>query len=172
MKSILLLIFILSLHAVEPISSSGTIDFLVFGKSHHSNREAGYNENNPGIGLGIAFTGDELFNVLIETGVYKDSYNKTGKFCMAGLQFVGGDREGFHVSPGLLMGYLEGSNIKGVGIMPIIAIGYDRFDLCITGDPTGSSNETVHNPNGTVNLSKSSSMMVAVFLKFSIVKWK
>jgi hypothetical protein len=91
---------------------------------------------------------------------------------MAGLQYVGGNREGFHISPGLLMGYLDGSGIKGVGIMPIIAIGYDRLDLCITGDPTGGSNQTVHNPDGTVNLNKSSSMMIGFFLKFSIVKWK
>lgn len=150
----------------------GSVSLLVFGKSYHTNREPNYRETNPGLGIAVNFEPKGDFaNFMVVGGAYMDSYDQQARFLMAGPQLVLGYREAFHVIPGFCAGFLKGSGHNGSIIMPYLAIGYNRVDLCFTGDPSGSNNNIVRNQNGSIDRDHSSTAAIAIFLKVNIFKW-
>ena len=88
-------------------------------------------------------------------GTYIDSYSEHAKFLLAGPRCVIGASDGFHTSVGVFIGFLHGSGSNGFGAMPVVSIGYDWFDVCITGSPKEKGHQD-------------SSTMIAAFLKFRL----
>jgi hypothetical protein len=131
------------------------------GLSYHTNKSYDFNEEN--LGLGVSFTigsnvpDDGLSAVMVASvGFYKDSYNEQAKYFLAGPRGVIGHRDGFHVSGAVQVGYVDGSGLHGAGIIPFVSVGYDRFDLCVTGDPFSKDSED-------------KSKFVACFLKIRVL---
>lgn len=116
----------------------------IMGLSYHTNRDVRYNGVNPGFGLGITIR-DSVADPLeftISAGTYRDSYNETAKFCLIGPRYTFGNRQGLHSSLGISIGYYDGSGKDGIGIVPIVSIGYNRVDLFMTGDPRSAHGNT------------------------------
>lgn len=129
-------------------------ELYIFGLSYHSDRDYGYNEQNPGLGYGI-----EIFNptdkpvnmsILASMGTYKDSYSEQAYFVVAGPRLTLGHKEDWHFTFSAQFGYMDGSGIKGAVGLPMASINYSKVGIGITGNP--SSIEQV----------------VGVFLKFNI----
>ncbi len=132
----------------------------VFGLSYHTNRDYDFNEVNPGFGLSVAFKSDEPdrgyhLSMVVSAGTYKDSYSDQAKYFLVGPRATLGFEKSLHASIAIQGGYLNGSGSKGQGIVPFASIGYDWFDVGITGDPFGTGGEN----------DAETSKMIAVFLK-------
>lgn len=140
-----------------------------FGKSYHSNREIDWNETNLGAGLGLAYHYDSNTDLTFVGGGYKDSYGDQATFALVGARVVGGDRNGAHVTFGLNGGYFKGSDFHGFGIMPVLSVGYDWLDVCVTGSPPGtggSKNTGSRDPQDNYG---AASGFIGVFLKIRVV---
>lgn len=162
MRYLLLLLLILNSQAQETFD----LNAYVFGKSYHTNRHVHFNETNPGFALEIAAEENQYLDFIVTTGVYKDSYSDVARFAMGGARlFFLGSREKFHTTLSVEAGYLKGSTINGLTIIPVMSIGYDRIDLCFTGDPTGSDNKT----GPTAKTSTTAS--IAAFIKINLIKF-
>jgi hypothetical protein len=142
-------------------------EVFVFGKSYHSNRSIDYNETNPGVALGIAYHDDEHLDVTLAGGQYKDSYREHARFALAGIRYVWGDRDGAHATAGFSLGYFKGSDFHGVGFLPVVSVGYDWIDMCVTGDPAfgGNSNNGSRDPQENRGATGG---FIAAFLKFRV----
>lgn len=150
MKTIFLLLFSLSLYAQEI-----EVELLVFGASYHVDRNYDWNEENPGIGLNLVFPHEtkEIFSFFISGGTYKDSYSEQSEFLLVGPRFRIGDKDKLHWESNFGLGYIHGSDVNSIAMVPSMSIGYDWCDLCFICDPNIGDKK-----NGTV--------MVAAFLKF------
>jgi hypothetical protein len=172
-NTILILSFLFSFAYAEdqkllpPIEPDGFshrygVELDVMGLSYHTKNSYDFNEENPG--LGVSFTigtnvpDDGLSAVMVASvGYYKDSYNEQAKYFLAGPRGVIGHRDGFHVSGAIQVGYVSGSGLHGGAIIPFLSVGYDRFDLCITGDPIGQGD------------TEETSKFIACFLKIRVL---
>ncbi|TCP14583.1 antimicrobial peptide resistance and lipid A acylation protein PagP [Crenobacter luteus] len=108
---------------------------LIFGASKHSgcdkkNEKCFFNEFNPGLGLEWSPAEYTWGRPMVRAGSYKDSFSKAAYFLMAGARrewSVGG---GVKVGLGIQAGYINGSGEdNGVGLLPILSIGYRRLAL-------------------------------------------
>lgn len=168
MKSVLLLSLAISSFAADaPPFTTGSIELNIFGLSYHTNKYAIYNQVNPGLGAIISFTLGAGVDLVVAGGTYKDSYFATARYAMTGLRFVIGDRDGFNAKLALVGGYQDGSDRDGFGYFPILSVGYDRFSLCVTGDPTRDSNPSYR----TSNSHAYATSMVAVFADITVYKF-
>jgi hypothetical protein len=159
------------------ISQPMSVETYVFGKSHHTNRKVDWNENNYGMGLGIAYTmptdyGQKIVDFTLIGGTYKDSYNESARFFMPGIRLNYGKRNDLHWNIGFNVGYFEGSGCRGTGMLPSLGIGWNRFDICLTGSiPTIGDKR---NPNGSRNPEdnrNTSSGFIATFLRIKVASW-
>jgi len=184
MKYILLFCLALSLSAGDTLpadrnykgssfsDANFSINLYAFGKSYHTNREVGYRETNPGLGVGITLEKDDDIDWTLAGGFYRDSFNKPAHLLLMGPQIILGSREGFHVSPGFLGGYLKGSGSKGGTVMPILAIGYNKFDVCVTGDVNNFSGDSVYyNNDGSIDKENSGTRSIAFFVKVNLIRF-
>lgn len=140
----------------------------VFGKSYHSNRSIDWNENNLGLGGGVAYHYDSNTDLTFVGGAYKDSYGDRAQFALIGVRVVGGDRDGAHATIGVNAGYFTGSDFNGFGIMPVLSVGYDRVDLCVTGSPPGSAGNKNSGSRDPHDNYGAASGFIGVFLKIRI----
>jgi hypothetical protein len=162
MRYLLLLLLLSNIQAEETFD----LDAYVFGKSYHTNRHIHFNETNPGLALGIGYEMEKHLDVIATTGIYKDSYSDTATFAVVGFRIIFiGERKTFHTTLGGSIGYIKGSTFNGLGMLPVASIGYNRVDLCFTGDPTGSDNQT----GPTAKTSRTAS--IACFLKVNLLKF-
>ena len=162
MRYLLLLLLISNTQAEETFD----LDAYLFGKSYHTNRQVNYNEINPGLALGIGWQALPSIDLIATTGVYKDSYYDIAKFAVLGFRFILiGKRNSLHVTLGASVAYIKGSTFNGLGVLPVISLGYNRIDLCFTGDPTGSDNHIGTTPKSSTTQS------IAAFLKVNILKF-
>lgn len=141
MRYLLPLLFTLSASTAE---LHNQLEADIFGTSYHFNRSKDWNETNPGVGVGLILTKqkeDPGFHAsfTIQTGVYKDSYNDTAFFLVAGPRLTLGQEDSLHACAELGLGYVHGSGNNGTAIIPTISAGYDRCSLCVTADPTGGA---------------------------------
>lgn len=152
-----------SCFAVESISP----ELLLFGTSYHSNRNVRWNEKNPGVGVGVAYAYDEDTDLVFSVGTYKDSFAETARFALVGARAWFGDRNAGHMTVGFHGGYYEGSGFAGAGFMPVVSVGYEWLDLCITGMPSGStSGHTNTGPNDPHNVATG---FVGVFVQVRLM---
>lgn len=161
MKNVLALtLMVLSLHAVAVDRVDLELD--VFGLSYHQDRDFGYNERNPGLGLTLVMgdRGDDFLSLIVSGGTYKDSYRDQAAFLVAGVRAMVGSKDSFHASLSVQGGYFDGSGFDGLGALPVFSVGYDRYDLCVTGNPF----ETKDGDQG-------SSRVVAFFLKVRVLEF-
>lgn len=146
-------------------------EVLAFGASYHSNRAADWNELNPGagIGLGTCMTGGPTtsgWDLRISAGVYQDSFDQQATFVMPGFAYNLGARNSLHGTLGLNVGYLDGSGSHGSGIMPVLGVAWDRWELCATGYPKAWSMENTE--DGVVYPRTG---LLAVFLRIRALEW-
>jgi len=145
------------------------VETFVFGLSHHTNRSVDWNERNYGLGLGLAYHVNKYSDITVFTGTYNDSFNDQAKFASVGLRGIIGDRNALHATFGLSGGYLNGSNVNGFVIMPVMSLGYDWIDICVTGQPNKSSGNNSGSSDPRDNRNEQSSTGVyAGFIKFRI----
>lgn len=169
MKNILILLLILPYLGFAE-DSPVDAELYVFGKSYHTNRMVHWHEFNPGLGIGIADHLNDYFDFVACTGFYQDSFGEGANFIQAGIRGILGNREGLHTSLTITMGPYNGSNNNGFMLVPVVAIGYDWIDLCITGDPTQANNSQLQkNPDGTYDKKTVPTRFIAGFLKFRIL---
>lgn len=112
----------------------------LMGLSRHTERSAGFNEVNPGMGvsltIGNSVPGDTVSaDMVASLGVYKDSYGDRSEYLIAGPRLTLGKRDGLHTTAACLIGYVSGSGVKGAATIPVVSFGYGRTDLCVTGNP-------------------------------------
>jgi hypothetical protein len=166
-----ILIFSLLILSIQASALDKTdLELSVFGLSYHTNRDYDYNEVNPGLGLNLTFSSLEKQNQnwylswVLSGGFYKDSYSDTATYLLVGPRLTLGYDDSFHVSGGFGVGYFEGSGNTGIGYIPVVTVGYDWFNVGITGDPFSRS-ETVDVGDKRVAYTK----MVAVFLNLKVL---
>ncbi len=106
------------------------VELYLFGASRHSNRDVAWRERNPGIGLGYVYANDARGDLLVAVGTYRDSFNAQARFALAGFRAITGIRDGLHASFDGVGGYFEGSGFAGVGIVPVLSVGYGPVDIC------------------------------------------
>jgi len=164
-----ILIFSLLILSIQASALDKTdLELTVFGLSYHTNRDYDYNEVNPGLGLNFVFSSkDDNFwhpSWVLSGGFYKDSYSDTATYLLVGPRLTLGYDDSFHVSGGFGAGYFNGSGNNGLGYIPVVTVGYDWFNVGITGDPFSKS-ETVDVGDKRVAYTK----MVAVFLNFRVL---
>ncbi len=154
-------------HSDHPVDVSLELD--VFGLSYHSNRKYDYNEVNPGLGLSLVFsTPDESlvkFSIVASGGSYKDSFDEQAYYALVGPRVTLGYDDSFHASLSLQSGYLDGSGLEGQGIIPFITVGYDWFDIGITGNPFTRGEIVTKNGEKEITETK----VIAAFLKFRLL---
>jgi hypothetical protein len=156
--------------ALEQPADLGTIlvGIDAFGLSRHSNHTVVYRQRNPGLGLTLGVIAGEQLDWVTSVGTYLDSYDNRAHYAMSGLRAMFGERSRLHWGAAVEMGYLDGSGVRGLGMIPVVQLGYDRVSLCITGDyekASGSSPHTQPNPY------RISTAMIAAFLEFEVVRW-
>lgn len=166
-RSILILSLVGSLMAGDDDKTS--LEAFIFGKSYHFNRTVPWHETNPGVAVGLAHA-TEAGDLLVTVGGYRDSYGEQAKFALLGIRGYLGDRHALHVTGGLSLGYYQGSGNHGTGLIPIVSIGYNRVDLCVTGDwLSRNSNENAqYRADGSIDPHSVDSSSVAVFLKVRV----
>jgi hypothetical protein len=173
MKSIIILAIAASVSATNAADSSptpmtsGSIELNVFGLSYHTNKYAIYNQVNPGIGALVSFTLGGGVDLVAAGGTYQDSYFATARYAMTGLRFVIGNRDGLNAKLALVGGYQDGSDVDGLGCFPILSVGYDRFNVCVTGDIGHDSNPKF----ATSNSHYYTTSMIAVFADIVVYKF-
>jgi hypothetical protein len=123
------------------------LEFDLMGLSYHAKRSAGFNEVNPGAGLSLTIgthdPSDTISADMVASfGSYKDSYSERSVSVIAGPRLTLGRRDGLHTAYACLLGYVSGSGIRGAAIVPILSVGYDEVDLCVTGDPFEDEEES------------------------------
>jgi len=146
------------------------VDAYAFGLSKHTRDDCYYkgdhnfefNERNYGLGVGYGKVVSKHFDVMALGGVYKDSYNETARFALVGVRGWIGDRKGLHMNLSVNMGHYQGSDFDGIGILPVLGIGYKRVDLCFTGHPETKA------PDHKDGVSPGS---VGMFLKINVANW-
>jgi hypothetical protein len=170
---ILLVVSIISIQA----ATTDALEGYVFGLSYHSNRAIDYNEVNPGLGFGYVHKTENNFNNNFDAyftvigGAYKDSYNEDATFLMPGFRFGFGNEKGLHQTIGVNGGYFKGSDMIGIGVMPSASIGYNRFDVCFTGNPFFCK-PTEENVSSDPKKNRGATGgFVAVFLKIRLMEW-
>lgn len=111
---------------------SGT-ELYVYGVSYHTNREYGFNERNPGLGLGFYQEKDDGSHWYFtgQASVYYDSYENYAKVVTIGPRYVFGDVNSFHVDATLQVGGIMSGidNNLYPAIIPSISVGYERYNL-------------------------------------------
>lgn len=139
-------------------------ELLIFGKSYHTNRSYDWNENNYGLGLGFSLRDerDSNWEVCVAAGTYSDSFSNTAVFCLAGPRYTIGDRHGYNGSFTVALGPYVGSGYHGIGVLPMVAVGYDWASICVTGMPNMGSSDKENNPP---------TAMIATFLKFRLAEF-
>ena len=160
----ILLILATTLLAVDQPTD---LELYTFGASYHSNRTVNWNENNLGLGLGVAIHTDTKIDIIFAGGGYKDSYNEIASFGMFGARYVMGERKRVHATAGFMAGYYNGSGFAGVGMIPVVSIGYNWVDLCFTGSPPESGHKHNNSDDPKQNR-ETESGMVAAFLKIRL----
>jgi hypothetical protein len=120
-----------------------TVEAYGFGLSYHSNQDINWNQENYGLGIGLAAReADETVEAIAIVATYRDSFNEPAYLLQAGFRKTFGDYDGFHGTLGVTVGFLKGSGNNGASILPVASIGYDWIDLCLTGmPPMGSGAE-------------------------------
>jgi hypothetical protein len=167
MRYLLLLLLMIPLHAQE---GDFNLEAYIFGKSHHTNKEVGYRETNPGLGLGMAWSAMDDVDIIATVGAYKDSYSDNARFAMLGFRLVAGDRDGVHGSLGVSAGHMKGSSFNGFGVLPVISIGYNMIDICATADWIGvEPDRTAYYADGSINKYSSVTKSVAFFAKITLL---
>jgi hypothetical protein len=119
-------------------------ELYVYGKSYHSNREYGFNETNPGLGLGFYSRGDISSNWFMtgQASVYYDSYRNYAKTITVGPRYVLGDVNNWHVDGTLQVGVIKTGidNKQLIGfLLPSVSIGYDRYNVHLIYLPENGS---------------------------------
>lgn len=142
-------------------------DIDLFGLSDHSNHSVIYRQWNPGLGLTLGRIVDDNVDWTVATGTYLDSYNCHARYAMTGPRVVLGERMGWHIDLVAEVGYLYGSHKNGGTIIPVVQLGYDRANLCITGS-RGASTHT-YNPNHDPNFASTSA--IALFMELELVRF-
>ncbi|TCP14584.1 antimicrobial peptide resistance and lipid A acylation protein PagP [Crenobacter luteus] len=110
------------------------VSVLIFGASKHgkcdeTRFECAFNESNPGLGLEWSPGERSWGRWLVRGGSYYDSYREEAYF------FAGGWRKEwelvgrFKAGLGVLVGYLDGSGVDGVGALPLLSLQYRRLAL-------------------------------------------
>lgn len=154
----------------------GSLALDVFGKSYHTNRYARWNETNPGLGVTAAFEHtserDESpsCDYVLSVGTYRDSFNDQAKYALAGLRFMVGSHEGLHGSCAASIGILDGSGNQGLDIVPVLALGYDRVDLCVTGMYSPNTNGQ-RDKQGRVDPRIATTSLIACFLSITLFRF-
>jgi hypothetical protein len=163
MKNILLLLILATFANAEDFKHNFSTELDVFGLSYHANRDYDFNEVNPGLGITMVMNSAEPtdmshFSMIASVGSYRDSYNDQAWYILAGSRFTVGTRDGLHASAALTLGWVDGSGTRGLPIVPFLSVGYNRYDLGITGSPeTGKSG------------AEDSSKVIAVYLKIRLL---
>jgi hypothetical protein len=144
------------------------VEAYVFGVSYHTNRKIDWNETNPGLGIGLAYHYDKNVDITCVGGTYKDSYFERATFALVGARIVCGNRDSLHATFGVNGGYFMGSDMHGIGIMPIVSVGYDWIDLCMTGYPGPSTSKNTGSSDPRYNHGAPSGF-IGLFLKMRLV---
>jgi hypothetical protein len=157
-STLILTMFILATLGVAA-ETSVDVSLDVFGLSYHQDRDFGYNERNPGLGVSLAIhdVDDDFLSYVVSGGVYKDSFFDRAEFLVVGVRGLIGSKDSFHGSLSVQGGYFEGSGFDGLGAFPVVSVGYDRFDLCFSGNPFETKSE-----------GEGSSRVLAMFLKIRV----
>jgi hypothetical protein len=143
------------------------LDLDVFGVSDHSNHAIIYRQVNPGLGLTLGRIVDENVDWTLAVGTYLDSYDVHARYAMIGPRFVLGERMGWHIDLVAEVGYLYGSHKNGGTMIPVVQVGYDRVNLCVTGS-RGADTRTynpAHNPNFA------STSAIALFAELEVLRF-
>jgi hypothetical protein len=163
MKKTLIILFFLGLQVNA--QDKTTLELDVFGLSYHTNRDYDYNEVNPGLGVSAVFSSNECLSMVASAGSYKDSFSDQAVYFLVGPRLTIGAEDSFHASVSVQAGYLNGSGKQGLAGIPFITLGYDWFNVGITGDVFSRSETVQVSKNEAVAYTK----MVAVFLKFRVL---
>jgi len=155
-RILLLSVFLLSLVAED------SLELYIFGLSYHTNRNVDWNEVNPGLAVGYVRRQEDNVDLTINVGTYRDSYQNDATFALFGPRFIMGQRDDWHSTVSITAGLFHGSGFQGLGIVPVMSIGYDWLDVCVTGEPPGQR-ESDSDPK------TATSAMVAVFLKTRVL---
>ena len=120
--------------ALAPLAAM-TVDGYALGLSYHTDRTAGYREQNPGAGLGLSLdlgAGWEATGLAL---AYRDSVGNRGSAAGIGARYTVGPRDGIHATAAAVAGYLDGSGYAGPVCMPIIGTGYGPVTVEATYNP-------------------------------------
>lgn len=147
--------FIIPFLLLGSVACQDSIEVYGFGLSKHFDKQEDYQEVNPGLGLGyihqleMDYEASYKANFTLIAGQYQDSYRETARFLMPGVRFIWGEAREYHIWGGANAGYFYGSKFIGIGIMPSIGAGWDRYDIGFTGGQG----------------------MVACFAKVEVLRW-
>ena len=144
------------------------VDIDIFGVSRHSNHSVVYRQNNPGLGLTLGVIAGEQLDWVTSFGSYRDSYDNHARYAMTGLRYVFGDRHEVHWGATVVIGYLDGSGVRGPGIIPVAQIGYDRVSMCLTGSYERSSGSDPHTQKNPYLIKTA---VIAVFADIEVLRW-
>ena len=103
------------------------VDAYAFGLSYHD--QPGYNQINPGLGLGIGMRDAQDNEWYVAGGSYRDSFNKTAILALIGARAYGGRLDSWHVSIAGNGGWLKGSGQNALVIIPVGGVGWTYVNL-------------------------------------------
>lgn len=103
---------------------------------------SGYQEINPGLGLGVACPVSRRVDFVTLALGYQDSYGCTAGLAAVGFRGYLGERDGWHATAAAMGGLLDGSDHKGLIALPIIGAGWNGINVeatTVPGDPVVSA---------------------------------
>lgn len=103
---------------------------------------SGYDEVNPGLGLGVACPVSRRWDFVTAVMGYQDSYGCTAGLAAVGFRGYLGERDGWHATAAAMAGVLDGSDHKGFIALPILGAGWNGINIettTVPGDPIVSA---------------------------------
>lgn len=122
MKKIYLVLLLLS--ALVPPAASSDSQIVLHLTSYHTNRDAGYNEHNYGVGV-RTMVGERTG---LTAGAYNNSFDDFGAYVAASYDLYQGDAATFRVIGGLVSGYNDTILIM---LLPEVGIPMGRSEVLI-----------------------------------------
>jgi hypothetical protein len=99
------------------------IEFLFLFISYHFDRQAGYNEKNPGMIVAADVHASDYFRIYGTGGAYLDSYRRWST--LAGVGCDVGENYGV----GLTLAHISGSSLERHAVVPVPSV-FVRWESC------------------------------------------
>lgn len=99
-------------------------------RNEYNNSYMKFNNHNLGLGLEVAGKLNENSNQWFgRLGSYKDSYSNQAVYANGGYRMLWGNTQGLHYGLTLQAGYLHGSGLHQIVVLPFAEVGYKNVDL-------------------------------------------